>query len=677
LYYNVQAGTNNYLERGAAMFSGRKLEQENLQLRERIRQLEAERDEAHRVLKMTPDPVSVFDLPSQTGVYASQEITAILGYSTAEIERMGSNLLATLYHPDDIPRIAELMEQIQQTDDSDVLEWEMRARHANGEWRWLRYHTRVYLRAPDGTVQQTITTARDVTRYKQLEAERERNQQRMRELSAIVETTSDAIGLANLAGQTIYHNQAFIDLFGYTPEQLNAIGGPSAIYVDPNIGTQVFAAIQRGEPWQGETALRTREGRIVPVLLRADALYDDQGAITGLVGICTDITERKRNEENLRVFETLVENMVEGVAMNHVDTTFFYCNPAYYAMIGQESLEGKTISDIYADPPETLGAAAQQAITNGSWIGDLSIKRPDGSLLPVNVSVVTLYDDQQQPQKFIAVARDLTEQRQREAQIYLFKTLVEEAPDGFLLVNPADGTFMFANQALEALLKRSIVPGETMFWEMFDPAHHAQIGEVAEAVMQGFWRGILEYRRADGSTFRGAVSAFPITDEADNVVAMTSIVRDNTDQERAEAEREALQQQVIAAQQAALRELSTPLIPIADGVIVMPLIGTIDSQRAEQVMESLLEGVSHHRAHTVILDITGVQVVDTQVANAFIQAAHAVQLLGAQVMLTGIQPQIAQTIVQLGVDLLDIVTESSLQAAVVRVLRDTDTRRRR
>ncbi|NJO06513.1 MAG: STAS domain-containing protein, partial [Chloroflexaceae bacterium] len=83
----------------------------------------------------------------------------------------------------------------------------------------------------------------------------------------------------------------------------------------------------------------------------------------------------------------------------------------------------------------------------------------------------------------------------------------------------------------------------------------------------------------------------------------------------------------------------------------------------------LLDGVALHRAHTVILDITGVQVVDTQVANSFIQAARAVQLLGAQVMLTGIQPQIAQTLVHLGVDLGMLTTRATLQDGVAAVLR--------
>ncbi len=125
-----------------------------------------------------------------------------------------------------------------------------------------------------------------------------------------------------------------------------------------------------------------------------------------------------------------------------------------------------------------------------------------------------------------------------------------------------------------------------------------------------------------------------------------------------------LQEETIRAQQAALAELSTPLIPLSTQVLVMPLIGSVDSRRAQQVIETLLEGISTSGARVAILDITGVPVVDTQVANALIRAAQAVKLLGAQVVLTGIRPEVAQTLVGLGADLGQVVTRSSLQSGI-------------
>lgn len=124
------------------------------------------------------------------------------------------------------------------------------------------------------------------------------------------------------------------------------------------------------------------------------------------------------------------------------------------------------------------------------------------------------------------------------------------------------------------------------------------------------------------------------------------------------------QEEMLRAQNIALAELSTPLIPIRDEVVVMPLIGALDSRRAQQVLEVLLEGVAQSRAQVAIMDITGVPVVDTQVANALVRAAQAVKLLGARVVLTGIRPEVAQTLVGLGADLSAITTRSNLQSGI-------------
>ena len=144
------------------------------------------------------------------------------------------------------------------------------------------------------------------------------------------------------------------------------------------------------------------------------------------------------------------------------------------------------------------------------------------------------------------------------------------------------------------------------------------------------------------------------------------VVENITERKRAEEmlRQSIAQEETIRAQEAALAELSTPLIPISDQVMVMPLIGAVDSRRAQQVLDALLEGVASSRALVAILDITGVPVVDTQVANALLRAAQAVKLLGAQVVLTGIRPEVAQTLVGLGADLSGIVTCGSLQTGI-------------
>jgi len=133
---------------------------------------------------------------------------------------------------------------------------------------------------------------------------------------------------------------------------------------------------------------------------------------------------------------------------------------------------------------------------------------------------------------------------------------------------------------------------------------------------------------------------------------------------QAEEERLKLQDEIIRMQAATLEQLSTPLIPISDDILVMPLIGTIDSRRAQKMTETLLQGLVIHQARTAILDITGVPVVDIEVAQGLLRAAQAARLLGVRVVLTGIRPEVAQTLVGLGADLRGIVTSSTLQNGI-------------
>ena len=112
-----------------------------------------------------------------------------------------------------------------------------------------------------------------------------------------------------------------------------------------------------------------------------------------------------------------------------------------------------------------------------------------------------------------------------------------------------------------------------------------------------------------------------------------------------------------------------PLIPLAEGVLAMPLIGTIDAARAAQILDTLLDGVAAQRARVAILDIIGVRLVDAQVASALLNAARAVRLLGAHVILTGIRAEVAQALVHIGADLGDLTTRSTLQSGIASALK--------
>ncbi|MFO0580572.1 MAG: STAS domain-containing protein [Polyangia bacterium] len=146
-------------------------------------------------------------------------------------------------------------------------------------------------------------------------------------------------------------------------------------------------------------------------------------------------------------------------------------------------------------------------------------------------------------------------------------------------------------------------------------------------------------------------------------------LQDVTERQRREQEQMRLQDTLIADQAAMLAERSMPLIPLSDEVLIMPIIGSVDAARAEQMMDSLLQGVSTRPCRFAILDITGVNVVDSHAAGALLRASQALRLLGVEPVLTGIRAEVAQTLVKLGIDLAALTTCSTVQAGIAYTTR--------
>jgi rsbT co-antagonist protein RsbR len=130
--------------------------------------------------------------------------------------------------------------------------------------------------------------------------------------------------------------------------------------------------------------------------------------------------------------------------------------------------------------------------------------------------------------------------------------------------------------------------------------------------------------------------------------------------------------ETIEMQQAAIRELSTPIIEVWAGVLCLPVVGVVDSQRSAEMTETLLETIVAKQARMAIVDITGIDVMDTKTADHFIKMARAVRLLGAECIVSGINPGIAQTLTHIGVDLTGVRTLRSLRDALQLYLRETE-----
>jgi rsbT co-antagonist protein RsbR len=156
--------------------------------------------------------------------------------------------------------------------------------------------------------------------------------------------------------------------------------------------------------------------------------------------------------------------------------------------------------------------------------------------------------------------------------------------------------------------------------------------------------------------------------KADLAVALERLRKEVEERDRTERElREKLE--VIARQEEAIKALETPIIEVWEGVLTLPLIGVMDSQRAAATMERLLSSITEKGATTAILDLTGVEIVDTSTADHIGRLAKAAELLGARCIITGIRPAVAQTMVQIGIDLTKLVTLSTLREALLRSMK--------
>lgn len=172
-------------------------------------------------------------------------------------------------------------------------------------------------------------------------------------------------------------------------------------------------------------------------------------------------------------------------------------------------------------------------------------------------------------------------------------------------------------------------------------------------------RSLLAKLRGEDKSDKAGQEAWEVGDLLDKLGLFTTEVHQKAREE------------LINRQQLDMLELSTPVVELASGIIALPMIGTLDSQRTSIVMETLLQKIVETEADIAIIDITGVPTVDTLVAQHLIKTVTAARLMGAECIISGIRPQIAATIVHLGVDLGSVVTKSSLASAFDLALKKT------
>jgi len=210
-------------------------------------------------------------------------------------------------HPDDRGRVERIVEAALEGQESYSIEY--RLVRPDGTVRHVRGRAEVRF-DEDGAPDRMVGTLLDITARKAVE-------EKLMHIQEAVESASDAIAIVSPKGQFVYVNPAFEELFGVTRETLNAMeqSGPR-LFVDPERGKEVLETVRHGREWTGEIEMKTREGEVVQIALRGSPITDERGDVVGIVGIHTDITERKRAEEALMETEKLAATgrMAAGIA---------------------------------------------------------------------------------------------------------------------------------------------------------------------------------------------------------------------------------------------------------------------------------------------------------------------------------------------------------------------------
>jgi len=241
-----------------------------------------------------------------------------------------------------------------------------------------------------------------------------------------------------------------------------------------------------------------------------------------------------------------------------------------------------------------------------------------------------------------------------------YRLLVDSVKDYAIILLDKEGNVASWNQGAQRIkgyrpeeiigqhLSRFYVPADI---ERGHPQHLLDAALAEGRVEDEGWRV-----RKGGSRFWADVVITGLRDSAGNPCGFAKVTRDLTDRKQMEERLDRQAKEIL--------EISTPAVQVWEGVILAPLIGMLDSHRTQQLMERLLESIVSTRSSVALVDITGVPTIDTQTARHLVETMSAVKLLGARVILTGVRPAIAQTLVHLGIDLSSVSTRSSLMSGI-------------
>lgn len=390
-------------------------------------------------------------------------------------------------------------------------------------------------------------------------------------------------------------------------------------------------------------------------------------------------------ERSDAIHREMVEASPDVIFRFGLDTICTYASPALVDVLGYTPAEhvGRSgFAIIHPDDQELPTQLRERLLatqpgTSSDRFGPFRsrLKHKLGHYIWVESMVAIIrHPDTGAVQEFVLTARDVHARVEAEAALSAsearFRTLLENLQVGVVVQGARSEMLLYNQTALEMLgLTEEQILGRDSFdprWAVihedgtpFPGEQHPVVvclrtGKPVRDVLMGV------FQPGTGARVWLLVSASPEFDASGAAVRTICTFTDITAQKQAQA--------LVQEQKELLERLSSPIIPIAAGVVVLPLIGQFDAARATGVLEVVLAGVAAHQARVVILDVTGVSTAHAQFAASLLRITSAVRLVGATLVITGVTPPIAQTLAGLGVDLGGLITRGTLQDGVAYAL---------
>ncbi len=316
---------------------------ENKQAEQRLRESQ---QFIERITDTTPGLLYVYDLVEQQNVYVNNQISELLGYTPAEIRDMGKELFPQIMHPDDLARVAELLQRFDSAADGEILGIEYRLLHQDGEWRWFYGRETVFNRNADASPRQIIGTVVDITNLKQTQEELRSNNERFQLASRAVDSV---IYDWDITFNSIIRTEGITSILGYSLEEIEPTIQWWMQLVHPedknNLSQPLQAVLANQEYYTFEYRVRHKEGDYRYVLDRGSVVRNAQSRPVRVVGAITDISDRKLAETALRESETkykrIIESNIVGIYFGDFSGRIYEANDAFLEIVGynREDLE--------------------------------------------------------------------------------------------------------------------------------------------------------------------------------------------------------------------------------------------------------------------------------------------------------------------------------------------------